>query len=158
MHHHACSSLATRIPAADDRVRQQPLALGRFGCHVGQLEARDDAIAQPRSVFERLQRQRVLGDAGDAEGRGHAPESEHEVLVAERLAYAGDAVRDLDDARIKIDRDHLAEDELRATQLRAHRRDDVPRFESAGAHLGQHRREERKVLATDHSELGLIGA
>ena len=60
--------------------------------------------------------------------------------------------------RVDVDLEHFGKDELRVTQLRANRRDDVAHFEFARRHLGQHRRKQREVFAAEHDQLGFAGA
>ncbi len=57
-----------------------------------------------------------------------------------------------------VDLVDVGENEVRAMQLLADRRDDVPHLELARRHLGQHRREKRVVLAAEQHDLGFVRA
>ena len=80
------------------------------------------------------------------------------MIVGERARQAGEHVPVAYRAPFDVDRADFGENEVRAPQLRANRRDDVPHLEFARGHLGQHRREERIVVARQQDDLGFVRA
>ena len=111
-------------------------------------------VSQRFSVLKRLERPRMLCNAGYAEIRGRRPERKHEVLVGLHDTLAGEHVMITNRAAGDVDLVHIGEDELRARKLGADRRDHVTHFEFARGDLGKHRRKEAVVLAAEQNDLG----
>ena len=137
---------ARRSPADDDDREVGPRPPGG-DLTAGVLERRQQPRAQPDRVVQRLERYRVLVDAGDTEAGRHRPGGDDEVVVVQ-----GDLVIDGHDAAVEVDRRHRAEHEarrFRAAQDAAHRKADVAGIEPGRRHLVQQRLERVEVVRVD---------
>ena len=127
--------------------RGRPAATSRAGV----FDRGQQAGAQTDRVVERLQRQGVLVDAGDAETRRDRAGGDHEVVVVER-----DLVVDGDRPAVEVDRGHGAEQEprrLRPAQDAAHGEADVAGVETRRRHLVQQRLEGVEVVGVDDGDV-----
>jgi hypothetical protein len=89
----------------------------------------------------------MLGDAGDVGRRRHRSQGQDEMVESQRHRRPGDRVLQIDALGVEVDVHDLTQHVLRALELGAHRRNDVPRFDPARTDFGQHRREQRKIIA-----------
>jgi hypothetical protein len=141
--------LRAREAAAGDHEREHRAAQVGIVHRRALLEHVDDVVADAHRVGERLERQRVLGQAGDATEVGHVPQREHQVIEPQLVRLRGQPRAKGDHAPLEIHRLDLAHEQLRARQQLAQRADGVEDAHVAGDHLRQHRLEHEVVLAVD---------
>ena len=101
-------------------------------------------VAEVDRVGKRLERERVLGQAGHRQRTRDGAERQHEVIPRDRLrAFVG-----LDGGRLRLEVDagRAAEDHLGVRTHRAQRHDAVARLERSGRSLREQRRVEHEVL------------
>ena len=120
-----------------------------------ELDARDPAqhrVADVHRVADGLEREAVLGEAGQQVEARAVAEREHEVLVR-LLELAGERVARAASCALGSTRRHAAHDEARAADHLPDRRHDLLGEHRRADRLGQHRVERRVALVADEQEL-----
>ena len=143
--------------AADDDEGEQALALGT-GREVRRLvEVREHAVADRDGLFDRLEADRVVGDAGDREGARDGAARDHDDVVVE-LPRLTDLGRDRGGLRRVVDARDLRGDDVGLLQVPALRDHRVTRLDRACGHLGKERLVRHVGKRVDDGDLGLAGA
>ena len=135
------------------KVRQLLLDL-RQGGDVGVLELVDDGVAQGQRVAQRLHRQRMRGEAGDARKVDGLAEREHQVVVADLGVAPLQPLEDGDDLALEVDGVDLRLAHPNAGQQAPERRHRVAHRDAARRHLGQQRLEDEVVHLVDQLDIG----
>ena len=149
------AELDTGRPAAGDHDAERALFDER-AVPVGVLELSQHGGPNLDRVFERLERQRVLVHAGDAEVAADRARREDQVVVRDRFA-----VGDHDPTLVEVDADDTRHLEVRVRLAPDHaadaRRDVVGRH-TCGRNLVEQRREGVEVVLVDEGDVdrGLV--
>jgi hypothetical protein len=148
---HEVGQLGERLDAcvtgADEDERELPLAVDRGGRGGGCLEPAQHVIAQMDGVGERLEPERVLGEARDRQRPGDGPQSDDELRVRDRPETV--VGLDLDPPALGVELAGSTEQELGVRAHHPQRHDDVTRLERPGRRLRQQRRVQHEVLGGD---------
>ena len=147
--------LCPRIAAACDDEGEQPAALGRVALDVRELEHLEHVVLQLQALAERLQLERVLGEARVGAEALAAAEAEHEVVVVELEARAVEVPAGDDLARIEVDRLDLGDVHLRGREDPSHRAEHAARPDPTRDHLPDEAMEGVEVVTTDNSDVDL---
>ena len=124
--------------ATDDHDGQQSVALGTGGQVRRTVEVRQDAVADRDGLFDRLQPDGVVGDAGDRE-RARDGTGGHDDLVVALLPRLADLRRDGRGAVGVVDARDLRRDHARLLQVTTQPHDRVARLDLTGGDLGKER-------------------
>ena len=138
-------------PAAHDHEGEPLRPLGRIGGLRRPLQARQDVVAEPHRLVERLHADGPLGQLGVSEVGVGAAGRQHQGVVGDRVA-AGHR----EPAGVEVDGGDsgLAEaDVAGAAEHRPERVGDVGRVEQRGGHLVQQRREQVVVAGVEQEDV-----
>jgi hypothetical protein len=143
------------VPGAHDDERGPRQPLGRVFGQLGQLELAQHVIAQVHGLGDRLEADRVVGDAGYGKQSGHRAAGQHQPVPDQRPR----PILDIDHRarpRGKIDRCDVPEQDLGARQLGPQRHRGSAGLQDRRRDLGQQRHVEHVVRGVDHDELGRL--
>jgi len=140
----------------DDPKEGFPLFLVLEG--VRDLEEADAAVSELDGVFERLQLEGELLEAGDGRHFGDRSGGEDEVIVMDRLERADASGSVVDLVVLGIDAVDLGHDEIGAFAEELSDGDrDVARFQLPHARFDEERIEEEEVVSVEDENLAVIG-
>jgi hypothetical protein len=152
--------LDARVAGADEDEGEGGVADGGVAGGGGDVELFEDVVAQADGLFDGLEADAVLGEAGDGEGAGDGAGGEDEVVVVEveglgvRFLAAGEGAYG-DGAAFGVGGDGLAGEEAAAVEDAAEGDDDVAGGDVAGGRLGEEGLVRHVRRGADHGDLGL---
>jgi hypothetical protein len=121
--------------------------VGFGGGRSGGLQPRQHVISEVNRLGQRLEAERVLGEARNRQRADNGAECDDEIRVPEpEDALVG---LNLNAALAGVVGENAAEHEVCVPAHRSEGDDGVPRFKRPGCRFRQHRREEHEVLGAD---------
>jgi hypothetical protein len=147
--------LGAGVPGADHHEAQPRRTLVGIVGGVRQLELLQHVVTQVDGLGQRLEADRVLGEARDGEHAADRAERHHQAVPADRaLRPAGGHVGA--GAAVEVHGGDVAHPHARASQRLPQRHHHVTRLDRAGRRLRQQRRVQHVVLGVDQHDLGLV--
>ena len=140
-------------PSAGHDEGEQRLVVVGCTLAVGFLQVRNQAVTHFDGVAQRLHREGMRLESGQAIEVGDRATGQHHVVEFDHVIVGGGAVTHGEAPAGEVDPRDIATQEPGARQQAPDRRDDMRDVDVAGGHLVQHRREQEEVLAADERYL-----
>ena len=144
-------------PAAGHDECEQLASHRCVGLDIGPFEQTEGVVANSVRVLQRLERERVLLQTGQAPETRDRAESDDQVVVRHGLLCAVVATQP-DVTQVGVNGNDVGATESCARARRADGHADVLRTQRARCHLGEHRGEQQVVARADQGDLDVDGA
>ncbi len=149
--------LHAREAGTHEDERQCPPPYPVVGGRGHQVELGEHVVAQVDGLFQGLEADAALGEAGDRERPGDRTGREHEIVVLEPAPRPPVGL-EVGRARGEVDPGHPAAEDLASRQDAAQEDDDVPRLHAPGRRLRQEGLVGHVGVQVDHGHAGLVAA